>query len=139
MLFVIIQFTLIIYILYGVSFKNLPVYSVIMLFTAFVIGISAIMSIGISNVSVWPDIQKNTRLVTRGPYKLIRHPMYTALLLAVAAILISQPTWKLIAAGILLCIDLILKLRYEESKLLTYFPEYHEYKKRSYYLIPYIF
>lgn len=38
---------------------------------------------------VLPDVPRNAPLVTRGPYRWIRHPMYTAVLLITLAVVLS--------------------------------------------------
>lgn len=102
-------------------------------------GIFAIRTIGFSNLSVFPHVKKKAALIMTGPYRIIRHPMYTSLLLGVGAVVISQPEWHLIIAGLFLIMVLVLKLRYEERKLAEAFPEYEAYKKTTYRLIPFIY
>ena len=36
-----------------------------------------------TNWSAWPGLKKDHELVERGPYRLVRHPIYTGLLLAI--------------------------------------------------------
>jgi len=47
------------------------------------IGCWAIISLKIGNFNATPTIKKNAHLVKHGPYKLLRHPMYLAVLLVV--------------------------------------------------------
>lgn len=42
-------------------------------------------------------------------------------------------------AFVVLLVDLLLKLRYEETLLIQRFPEYKEYIKNSYRLFPFIY
>jgi protein-S-isoprenylcysteine O-methyltransferase Ste14 len=99
-------------------------------------GLWAITSIRLRNFRVLPDPRRNAVLVTRGPYRWIRHPMYTALLVYTLAQTIDAAVltnW--IAWGVLL-IDLVLKLRYEERELLNRFPDYGADRKRTKKLAP---
>jgi len=89
-------------------------------------------------LSVFPEPGKNTRLITAGPYRWIRHPMYTSLLLGDAGLLITDPAWWRLLVYAILVVVLILKLQYEEQLLSAKFPEYNHYKTRSYRLIPFI-
>lgn len=69
-------------------------------------------------------------LVTTGPYRLARHPIYTVYLLINAGILLRHltvPFAMVLAAWVAL---LIVRVRYEEGVLSATFPEYPEYRRR---------
>src|SRR3989337_2375469 len=53
------------------------------------LGLWAIGTMGIGNFNVTPDVKQRARLVTSGPYRLIRHPMYTALLAGALALVLD--------------------------------------------------
>jgi protein-S-isoprenylcysteine O-methyltransferase Ste14 len=65
--------------------------------------------------------------------------MYTSVIIFSAGMVLLNPAWYMYLAFILLVADLILKLKYEEIKLLQIFEKYDEYKKNSYCLIPFIY
>ena len=54
------------------------------------LGIWAVAAMGVGNTRVAPLVKKDARLVTRGPYALIRHPMYSAVLLTLWPLVVDQ-------------------------------------------------
>ena len=69
-------------------------------------------------------------LVTTGPYRLARHPIYTVYLLINAGILLRHLTLPLaVVLGVWLVL-LLVRVRYEEGVLAATFPEYPEYRRR---------
>lgn len=90
-------------------------------------------------VTPLPDLPRNARLLTHGPYRWVRHPMYTGVLLIVLAWLLDNFTLgRFIAASVLLA-DLALKAVYEESLLRKRFPQYPAYQKRTKRIIPFVY
>jgi len=78
-------------------------------------------------------------LVQAGPYRFVRHPIYSGFILMFAAIVLLVGR----AAGILaLCLfvySFLLKLRREERMMLKQFPKaYPEYMKKTKRLVPFI-
>lgn len=104
-----------------------------------VLGIWAIAVMGIGRFNIVPDPKEDSHIVTRGPYKMIRHPMYLSLLLFTLPLLIADFTIWRAAFWLLLLVDLILKLNYEETLLEKKLAGYSEYKQQSYRLIPFIY
>lgn len=103
------------------------------------LGTWAIVVMGIGRFNIIPDPKEGSHIVTRGPYRLIRHPMYLALLLFTLSLLIADFTWWRGLFWLTLLIDLVLKLNYEEILLEKKLDGYSEYKRHSYRLIPFIY
>jgi len=78
-------------------------------------------------------------LVTSGPYRRVRHPIYTGVLLGLLGIgLATNYYW--LGITVLLGIYFISSARVEERNMTTEFPEsYPAYRARSKMLIPFLF
>ena len=98
----------------------------------------AIAVIGWRNVNVSPVVKPDARLVTKGPYASIRHPMYSAVLLTTWPLIIDRFSLFRLSIGMILTVDLLLKIRYEESLLNKRFSEYESYMKVTKRLIPFV-
>lgn len=99
----------------------------------------AILTMGIGNFGASPLPLAEARLVQRGPYAYIRHPMYTGLLLFTLALVLAAPSLLRIAFWLVLLIDLVLKLHYEEALLAAKFSGYPKYQQATKKLIPFIY
>lgn len=75
-----------------------------------------------------PEVLQGTTLKTSGPYKFIRHPMYTSLLILGAVWIINDFSVLRLIIYLSLFLDLLFKLDYEEKLLTEKFSEYSEYK-----------
>jgi protein-S-isoprenylcysteine O-methyltransferase Ste14 len=104
-----------------------------------VLGIWAVLTMRIGNFNIAPDPLKKSTLVTTGPYRLIRHPMYLALLLTTLPLIINNFDLVRFIIWLILLIDLFWKLNYEENLLVVKLAGYDEYVKRSYRLIPHLY
>jgi len=85
-----------------------------------------------------PSIQEGHELVTSGPYRFVRHPIYTGLIVALlGSALATNVGWFIIF--LFLGSTFVWRIDREEKFMMQLFPnEYPEYKKRTRKLIPLI-
>ena len=86
-----------------------------------------------------PRLKTGAKLQTRGPYGMVRHPMYAALLVFCAGFSIADNSlfgWMLWTS---LAVVLLIKIYYEEQILRQNFPEYEAYANKVKRLIPYVY
>jgi len=91
-----------------------------------------------TNWSITLEMREQHQLITRGTYRLARHPMYTAFLIYSAGQALALPNW-LAGPSYLVVMALLVALRLgpEERMLRAHFgPEYDAYAARTKRLIP---
>ena len=104
-----------------------------------VLGVWAILSMRIGNFNIAPDPLKWSKLVTTGPYRLVRHPMYLAILLTTLPLILNHFTPIRLMIWLVLLVDLVLKLNYEEGLLIKKLDGYEQYVNQSFRLIPFLY
>lgn len=102
------------------------------------IGVWAILSMDRKTVNISPELRSEANLVVAGPYRFVRHPMYTGLLMFCGAFAISRPTWLGLQLWISLLVILFSKSTYEEGMLRRRFKSYEEYASRVKRFIPFV-
>jgi protein-S-isoprenylcysteine O-methyltransferase Ste14 len=86
------------------------------------------------------ELKQGHTLVERGPYRFVRHPIYTSHLLMGLGTAIASGLLVAFVGLLLFFIGFWIKLKQEESLLLSYFPdEYPAYKARVKALVPFVF
>lgn len=139
MILIFIQFTCFAYFLFD---NNLLAnnYLIALQFIGFVVAIWGVIVMKIGNFNVQPEVKMNAQFITKGPYKIIRNPMYCGLILFFSINIISN--FSFFSFGILsiLIITFLTKINMEEDFLSQRFGEkYETYKKKTYRLIPYVY
>ena len=83
--------------------------------------------------------QAGQQVIDRGPYGLVRHPIYITTILFYIGTVLVFPTWWNMVAGLLVVLAYMLKTKEQEHFLAKNLPGYQDYQKRvSYLLIPHI-
>jgi protein-S-isoprenylcysteine O-methyltransferase Ste14 len=85
------------------------------------------------------EIVPEQKVISTGPYKLVRHPMYMGAFLLLVGIPLSLGSWWGLFVIVLMMPALIWRLIAEERFLGKNLPGYKEYQKRvKYHLVPFI-
>lgn len=104
-----------------------------------VIALWAFLAMGLGNIRAFPEVPQHGWLVVHGPYRWVRHPMYTSVLVITLAWTVEHPLPFRMVLWVGLVVTLWVKLGYEEQLLLTRFPSYEQYRKRTKRLVPFLF
>ena len=127
---------------YFIFYENLLVNNtlIIIQIIGLTLSIWAIFVMQIGNFNVQPEVKVNAKFITKGPYRLIRNPMYAGLLLFFSANIISDFSFFSLAIFAILIVVFLSKITMEESFLNEKFGiMYENYKKKTYSLVPYIY
>ncbi len=93
----------------------------------------------LGNFNIHPTPRVSGVLVTQGPYRWIRHPMYTSLLLGAGALASMSNPFAAWLAWSALAVVLFLKSRLEEQGLCEHYPGYAAYQLVSKRFVPWLF
>lgn len=104
-----------------------------------VVGLWAILAMKLHTLSVLPSVKQGGQLCTSGPYRILRHPMYTSVLLLLFALLLNKYDIFRLVVFIVVIIDLILKMNVEEKILLAHYSDYKSYMSNSKRIIPFLY
>ena len=103
-----------------------------------ILTLSARISLG-TNWSGAVTFKENHKLIEKGPYAFVRHPIYSGILLMGLGTIIFVGNFIGVIGLVLLFISLFIKLKQEEKLMIEHFKkEYIDYKKRTKALIPYL-
>lgn len=85
-----------------------------------------------------PRMMKEQALITSGPYRTIRHPIYTAFLMILGSTLLISSNWLIGLCWIgMTALEVASRIQFEESLMLEYFGDsYRDYMKRTGRLLP---
>jgi len=85
-----------------------------------------------------PRMMKEQTLITSGPYRMIRHPIYTAFILILGSTLFISSNWLIGLCWIgMTLLEVISRIEFEESLMIEFFgDQYREYMTRTGRLLP---
>ncbi|MDC9726787.1 MAG: NnrU family protein [Candidatus Thioglobus sp.] len=138
MIYVVIQFSAIFFLIANAQLDNFNLISTVLLILSLLIGLIALANMKISNLNITPALKKDHQLVTVGIYTYIRHPMYTSVMLACLALLLTNTTLINQIVMLILIVDLFLKSNFEEKLLSKRFHHYKNYQKKTGRFLPFI-
>ena len=95
------------------------------------LGLWAWGTMGLKRISVMPETNERTVLVTAGPYRWLRHPMYVAVVVFCGGLLWLPFTWWKLLLWLLLVGVVTMKAKLEERFLTRRFDDYAKYKQQA--------
>lgn len=137
-LLVSLQFLFIGLILISSPVSQLKWWVIVMILLGFAVGLWAIQTIRLGNFNISPLAKPGGIMIAHGPYQIVRHPMYTAILLVCWPLVIGHFSWLRLVLVVGLTLVLVVKLYIEESYLKKAFIAYREYTLTSKKLIPFV-
>ncbi|MEM7334791.1 MAG: isoprenylcysteine carboxylmethyltransferase family protein [Chloroflexota bacterium] len=111
---------------------------VVLMIAGGLLAVAGVFNLG-TNLTAVPRPKENSQLVQAGAYGLVRHPIYSGIILGALGwgCLNSSLVTIGLAFGLLLFFDI--KSRQEEVWLSEKFPEYVDYQRRVKKLLPFIY
>ena len=85
-----------------------------------------------------PRMMKEQTLITDGPYRTIRHPIYTAFILILGSTLFISSNWLIgVCWAGMVVLEVFSRISFEESLMIEFFgDQYREYMKKTGRLLP---
>ena len=118
-------------------FSKNPI-SIIIQVGAVILMIWARLTFGIRSFHASANATKG-KLITNGPYRWMRHPIYAALIYFFIASVISFPSAETVVAVAIIGVALFVRMLLEEKSLLETYDNYADYCKTTKRIIPFIF
>jgi len=115
----------------------LPLVGILLVAAGLVFAVWARIELG-GNWSSRVVIKEDHALVCGGPYRWVRHPIYSGMLLAVAGTALAIGEWRGVLALSFAAIGILLRVRSEETQMARNFPAYEQYRRRTAALIPFV-
>jgi len=90
----------------------------------------------VGNFRIYPEPKQNSKLITNGPYRFVRHPMYSSLILMMLGIAGYNGYWLNILGVVCVLLAVMAKAKMEEDYLTQMFSDYAEYAAKTPRFIP---
>lgn len=134
-----VQFSCLFFLLYSGPVFKFNDYTLILELIALLLVLWAIYTMRKSKMNIFPDVRKGSKLIRKGPYRIIRHPMYLAVILFSLSLILMSYTFIRLVTFLILVIDLLFKIEHEENLLDADLNGYQEYSIKTYKLIPFLY
>lgn len=102
------------------------------------LAIAGLLSLG-SALTALPYPTDDGSLVVAGPYAIVRHPIYSGLILGALGWALYQHSWLVLGYAVALFVLFDAKSRREETWLMERYEEYAVYRSRVAKLIPWLY
>ncbi|HZT88140.1 MAG TPA: isoprenylcysteine carboxylmethyltransferase family protein [Stellaceae bacterium] len=84
-------------------------------------------------------VKEGHTLVRSGPYRCVRHPIYSGMLLAIAGTALAVGEWRGLLAFAFALVAVLIRVNAEEALMRREFPEYEAYRRGTAALVPLLF
>ncbi|HFS67038.1 MAG TPA: isoprenylcysteine carboxylmethyltransferase family protein [Flavobacteriia bacterium] len=136
---VFLQFAIIAFFIIDGSLQRNKIYFIIQL-SGLLIALWGIYVMQLGKFNIQPEVKENTNLNKKGPYKMVRNPMYLGIILFFGMAVVGYFTKLRFVLFVILTIVLLMKIFMEEKFLTQKFgEEYLKYQKETFRLLPYVF
>jgi len=148
--YLVVQFVLFALVAFGPrSFPGLPewpagitmltsVIGAILMLAGGALAVAGVLGLG-SSLTALPYPKDCSRLVRSGPYAIVRHPIYSGLILGAFGVALWTHGWLSVLYAVVLFVFFDIKSRTEERWLTEKYPDYPEYRRRVRKLIPWVY
>ncbi|MCA9956672.1 MAG: hypothetical protein KC434_18210 [Anaerolineales bacterium] len=93
----------------------------------------------INNFTAVPRPKENAHMVEHGAYRVVRHPIYSGIILGALGLGLLRGGWLALLYGLILFLFFDIKSRREEIWLREKYSDYAEYQQRVRKLIPFVY
>ncbi len=114
------------------------VIGIVFLLSGSLLFLSGILRLG-ANLTALPYPKQESTLVETGPYRIVRHPMYSGAIWVAFGWAFVIHNWLAIGIALVIFVFFDLKSRREETWLKEKFPGYLAYQQRVHKLVPLIY
>jgi len=137
-LLVTIQFSCLAMLAFVTDWLSLPWWTYIFLFFSAFLAFWAMAVMKLGNFNIVPTPVEKGNLVTFGPYKVIRHPMYSSIFIFALALLAGQFSYIKLIISLVLIAGLVVKMLFEEDLLCKHYAGYNVYMQKTKRFVPYV-
>jgi protein-S-isoprenylcysteine O-methyltransferase Ste14 len=115
--------------------RVLQIAGAVLLGVAGALTLAAVAALGRS-FRIGPRPRPGTRMVSKGVYRHLRHPMYTSVVVVCIGLALLRPTVAVAVCVLAIIAFYLVKARHEETLLAARYPDYPEYRRRTLGVIP---